>query len=75
MKKIFSILSVALVVTFLFISCGGKVNGSNTVGDWYHEISRNMGGFQISAKTKLTIIRNGPGDYEFRLETTVVDAM
>jgi len=75
MKKIFSILSIALVVTFLFTSCGGTIKCSNTAGDWYHEISRNMGGYQISSKTKLTIIRNGPGEYEYRLETTVVDAM
>ena len=34
-----------------------------------------MGGSQISSKTKLTIIRNEPGDYEFQLEKTVVDAM
>ena len=34
-----------------------------------------MGGYQISQKTKLTIILNGPGDYEYRLEKTVIDAM
>ena len=46
-----------------------------TVGNWYHEISRNMGGFQISANTKLSINRNGPGDYDYTLSTTVVDQM
>ena len=66
---------MALVTAFLFTSCGGKIKGSNIVGDWYQEISRNMGGSQISAKTKLTIIRNGPGNYVYRLETTIVDEM
>lgn len=79
MKNILSIITIALVTTFILTSCGGTIKGtikaSNTVGDWYQEISRNMGGYQISAKTKLTIIRNGPGDYEYRLETTRVDAM
>lgn len=57
-------------------SCGGGIiKGSNTLGDWYHETSRNMGGYQISSKTKLTVIRNSPGDYDYSLETTVVDAM
>ena len=52
-----------------------EVQGSNPVGDWYYEITRDMGGYQISSKTKLTILRNGSGDYEFKLIKTVVDAM
>lgn len=75
MKKILSIIGVALVASFLFTSCSGTIKGSNTVGDWYYEISRNMGGYQISQKTILTIIRNGPGDYEYQLKETVTDAM
>jgi hypothetical protein len=75
MKNLLRIITIALVAAFLFTSCGGKIKGSNVVGDWYQEISRNMGGSQISAKTKLTIIRNGPGDYVYRLETTIVDEM
>ena len=75
MKKISSIIGVALVTSFLFTSCIGTTKSSNTVGDWYYEISRNMGGYQISLKTKLTIIRNGPGDYEYQLKETVTDAM
>ena len=55
MKKISSIIGVALVTSFLFTSCIGTTKSSNTVGDWYYEISRNMGGYQISLKTKLTI--------------------
>ena len=34
-----------------------------------------MGGAKISIKTKLTIIRNGPGDYEYEVEETVIDEM
>ena len=75
MKKILRIITIVLVSAFFCTSCGGKIKSSNTVGDWFQEISRNMGGYQISAQTKLTIIRNGPGDYEYRLETTTIDAM
>lgn len=75
MKKLSTTINIALVTIFLFTSCGGKVKGLNIVGDWHHEISKNMGGYIISSKTKLTIVRNGPGDYDYRVETTVIDAM
>lgn len=70
-----SVYVIAILCMNLLTSCSGTIKTSKTVGNWYHEISRNMGGYQISSKTKLTIIRNGPGDYEYRLEKTVVDAM
>lgn len=70
-----TIFGVILFASVILTSCSGAIKGSNTVGNWYHDISRDMGGYQISQKTKLTIIRNGPGDYEYRLEQTVIDAM
>lgn len=63
----------ALIIGF-FAGCG-KVKTSNTVGDWYCEISKSLGGYSISAITKLVIKRNGPGDYEYQTETTIVDEM
>lgn len=75
MKKTLSLLSIALITSFLITSCSGNVKGLNTVGDWHHEISRNMGGYQISQKSKLTIVRNGTSDYEYQLETITIDAM
>ena len=34
-----------------------------------------MGGYQISLSTKLTIIRNGRGDYSYIIEQNTTDAM
>lgn len=76
MKKIMTIFGAVLFASFILTSCNNVANGTKkTVGNWYHEISRNMGGFQISMNTKLSIIRNGPGDYDYTLSTTVVDQM
>ncbi|MDB2463663.1 hypothetical protein N9W69_02470 [Flavobacteriaceae bacterium] len=74
MKKVFTIISVILVTASILTSCG-RVKTSNTVGDWYHEISRNMGGYYISSRTKLTIIRIEAGVYEYKLATTLTDEM
>ena len=75
MKTLFKIFSILLFTSFFLSSCNGTVKGSNTTGDWYNEISKIMGGAKISMKTKLTIIRNGPGDYEYEVEETVIDEM
>ncbi len=66
---------ILLTLLIGFITSCGKVKTSNTVGVWYHEISKSLGGYSISAKTKLTITRNGPGDYEYQTETSIVDEM
>ena len=64
------------IVSIVSISCKNTVNGTKkTVGSWHHEVSRNMGGFQISANTELSIKRNGPGDYNYSISTTIVDDM
>lgn len=63
-----------LFFVVILTSCGGTVSSSNTVGDWYHSKSDMMGGYQIQQNTKLTIIRNGPGDYEYQVEVLTVDA-
>jgi len=75
MDKIIKNFGVILFASLILTSCSGTIKGSNTVGNWYHYISRNMGGYQISQETKLIITRNGHGDYEYRLEQTVIDAM
>lgn len=74
MKKVMAIFAVILATASLLSSCG-RIKTSNTVGDWYHETSRNMGGYNISAQTKLTIIRIEAGVYEYKLATTVADQM
>ncbi len=72
-KYFFGYICIAL---FLLSSCNNAVNGTKkTVGNWYHEVSNNMGGFQISANTKLSIKRNGIGDYDYNINTTIIDQM
>jgi hypothetical protein len=69
-----------IVLVFIISSCGSsnnppQVDGTSIVGDWIHEKSRIMGGYKISSKTVLSIIRNGPGDYQYSLKTTIIDEM
>jgi hypothetical protein len=53
-KRIINTLVILFASIFLFVNCGKKkIEGSNIVGDWYHEISQNMGGYQISLKNKI----------------------
>lgn len=74
-KKIYFIGKI-ITILFMLTSCNNGVNGTKkTVGNWYHEISNNMGGFEISANTKLSIKRNGPGDYDYSIATTITDQM
>ena len=71
MKNLFAL---ATIFTLLILtSCGRTIKTSNTVGDWYHEVSKNMGGDNITSKTKLTIIRIDAGIYEYKIATTVID--
>lgn len=74
-KKSIHLFFLMAVGIFIITSCKGVVQGANVTGNWYHEVVKSMGGYQITAKTKLTIIRNGPGDYEYKLKTTVIDEM
>jgi hypothetical protein len=74
LKKLMKIFVAIIFTSTLLCSCG-KIKTSNTVGDWYHITSSNMGGYNISAKTKLTIIRIEAGIYEYKLATTVIDQM
>ena len=74
MKKLIKYSSVFLLSTLLLGSCA-RIKTSNTVGDWHHEISRNMGGYNISSKSKLTIIRIEAGVYEYKLAITTTDQM
>lgn len=66
-----------LLLTVFIVGCSRtyKLKTSNSVGDWICEIDKNVGGFNMSAKTKLKIIRNGPGDYEYQIQTTIIDEM
>ena len=78
MKKLSRFIDYLILVSVIFIiGCSHtyKLKSSNTVGDWYCVIDKNIGGFNISAKTKLIIKRNGPGDYEYQTETTITDEM
>ena len=73
MRKLTITITAILITILSLIGC--KVKTSNTTGDWYHKISKNMGGFNISSETKLTIIRIEAGVYEYRTEETVIDEM
>lgn len=61
-KKILTFFAVIIVTASLLISCG-KIKTSNSLGDWYHETSRNMGGYNITSQTKLSILRIEAGVY------------
>lgn len=77
MRNLFLIICIILTWSITLTSCKkSPLNGTKkVVGVWNNEISRKMGGFIISKKTKLTITRNGPGDYNYELFETVVDQM
>ena len=72
-----NILSFFIIASIFITSCNSfvQLKTSNTVGDWHHSVSKNMGGYQISLSTKLTIIRNGRGDYSYIIEQNTTDAM
>lgn len=56
MKIIIRNAVASLFIVSILFSCG-RIKTSNTVGDWYYTTGRNMGGYNITAQTKLTIIR------------------
>ena len=67
---------LGLLIFFLINSCDSTYHGTaNTAGDWYYQKSQIMGGYRITGDHKLTIIRNGPGDYLYKLKVTVRDEM
>ena len=69
-------LSVIIILCMnLLTSCNGTIKTSNTVGDWYHEVSRTMGGYKISMNSELTIIRVEAGVYRYKLTQTTTDQM
>lgn len=71
---IFAVLSLS-ILTSCKGTVKGTIKGTNVTGTWHHEVSKRMGGYQITKKTKLTITRKGPGDYQYQLKTTVIDQM
>tara|TARA_B100001758_G_C18314118_1_gene559513 strand:- start:183 stop:881 length:699 start_codon:yes stop_codon:yes gene_type:complete len=75
MKKVMAVFGAIIFTSLILTSCGGTIKTSNTVGDWFHEVSKNMGGYNITSKTKLTIIRIDAGIYEYKIATTVIDEM
>ena len=78
MKKLlknYKYIFIVVSILTLYNCGGGTIKGSNVVGVWYHSKSKMMGNYSISQTTVLNIIRNGPGDYEYRLETTTTDQM
>ena len=72
-----NILSFLIVSSIFATSCNSfvQLKTSNTVGVWHNTVSKNMGGYQISIFTELTIIRNGRADYSYILKQTKTDAM
>ena len=52
-----------------------QIKSKNIIGDWNYMNSRIMGGYRITGYHKLTIIRNGLGDYSYEIKTTTNDEM
>ena len=82
MKNLFKLFLVFIVSfgVFYFVFSffgvfGGTIKASNTVGEWRHEVSKNMGGSEISMNTELTVISIEAGVYEFQLLTITKDEM
>jgi hypothetical protein len=81
MKKTLSNFIVLQIIALIFSNCnntvqiGKAVKGINTIGNWYQETTKNIGGFQITGKTNLTILKNSDGVFEYKTETTVIDDM
>lgn len=71
--KLKSLLTLTIVITF--IGCNSSIDGSKVVGTYKHNISRNMGGFNIAAISELTIRKDGPGDYKYQMSVTTIDEM
>jgi hypothetical protein len=70
----FKVLTIIIIAT-TFIGCNSSLDGSNVVGTYKHNILKNMGGFNISATSELTIRRDGPGDYKYQMSVTIIDEM
>lgn len=74
-----TVIVIMLIATVLEIkSCFDQINaikGSNIVGSWHHHISKYVGDYQISQITKLRIDKNESGEFVYKLETIVRDAM
>ena len=72
-----NILSFFIIASIFVTSCNSfvQLKTSNTVGDWHHTATKNMGGYQISQLTELTIIRNGRADYSYIIKQNTTDAM
>jgi hypothetical protein len=64
-----------IIIVTTFIGCNSSLDGSKVVGTYKHNISRNMGGFNISATSELTIRKDGPGDYKYQMSVTTIDEM
>lgn len=65
---------VCLILVTSF-GCDGPIDCTMAAGVYAHEVSRNMGGYNISQSSTLQISKRGPGDYSYVLETTVIDQM
>ncbi len=67
-------LFIMLIATTI-IGCNSILDGSKVVGTYQHNISRNMGGFKISATTELTIRKVNPSYYRYQMSVTTIDEM
>lgn len=64
-----------LIFIPLVIACSSSMDASMVVGTYNHQIVANLGGFNISAYTELTIRKDGPGDYKYEMTVTTMDDM
>lgn len=74
MKKL-HLLGVAVILTFLNSCTPPPVQGSNIVGKWLNVEQKNMGGYEISQVSILTITKESSGEFGYELNQTVRDEM
>lgn len=82
LKRTFqTIILVCFVFTHTNCSHSNKNNNLETKipiikidGHWYNVVSKNIGGFEISATSRLSIGRSGSSNY-YTVSTTIVDQM
>ena len=65
-----------IIIFSILLSCNNSiVKGSNIIGNWENTLSKNMGGYQISSKSILSIYKTNNGEFRYSFKTYVSDKM
>jgi len=74
MKKL-HLFGFAVILTLLKSCTPPPVQGSNIVGEWLNVEAKNVGGYEISQVSILTITKESSGEFRYELNQTVRDEM